>query len=325
MEDTGLVADAREGGAMPPGLRDQGDLLFSSAWQGWGEGLSWRGLPGGSFLVSESHTGSALVEPSADPSRPHRILVWAEPGAHPDAVGDLVCLQAASFLLWSRGALCFHASSVVRRGEALVLLGASGAGKSTLAATFVEAGAGTLLGDELAILELRDGRAHALPGRPVVDLRQPLPANGRMPEGWGSPGPHPSGKTRVELDSAGVRYARRAAPLGGIYQLAPDRSGPPAGPPRLTRLSAREAFLRLVRGTATLIPPGEADLARHRDFLLALVAQLGVTEVAYSASVTGPAELRDALAADMERRSRGVADPAPASSSPSVSGDSPSR
>ena len=61
--------------------------------------------------------------------------------------------------------LLLHSAVVERRGVALILPGESGSGKSTLCAALVSRG-WRLLSDEMAIIDLADGRVHANP-RPI--------------------------------------------------------------------------------------------------------------------------------------------------------------
>jgi hypothetical protein len=74
-----------------------------------------------------------------------------------------------AFVLRLRGTLALHASAVRVDGRALLFAGAAGAGKSTTAAAFVARGA-TMLADDVAAIDWRDGTPHVRAGYPRLRL-----------------------------------------------------------------------------------------------------------------------------------------------------------
>jgi hypothetical protein len=70
-----------------------------------------------------------------------------------------------AFVLRSRGTLALHASAVAMQGRAIVLTAAATGGKSTTAAALVRNGA-TMLTDDVAAVEWRDGVPFVQPGYP---------------------------------------------------------------------------------------------------------------------------------------------------------------
>jgi hypothetical protein len=108
--------------------------------------MEWDGL--GAFSISEGR----------------EILVDPAPGVAASALWQILLGSALAVLLHQRGRLVLHASAVRETtGNALLILGHSGQGKSTLAAACQQEGL-TLLSDDLAPLEFRDGRAYLHPG-----------------------------------------------------------------------------------------------------------------------------------------------------------------
>jgi HprK-related kinase A len=84
--------------------------------------------------------------------------------------------------LGHRRHLLLHAASVERDGRALLMTGVSGAGKSTLAMLLGERG-WRLMGDEFALLDLRDGSLHPFPR--AISLKNAAVALAPDRRGWG--------------------------------------------------------------------------------------------------------------------------------------------
>lgn len=74
-----------------------------------------------------------------------------------------------AFVLRLRGTLALHASAVIVGAGALLFAGAAGAGKSTTAAAFVARGA-TMLADDVAAIDWRDGAPFVRAGYPRLRL-----------------------------------------------------------------------------------------------------------------------------------------------------------
>jgi hypothetical protein len=108
--------------------------------------MEWDGI--GAFHVSDGR----------------EILIDPAPGTETAALLPLLLGSALAVLMHQRGRLVLHASAVLDAlGNALLILGHSGQGKSTLAAACRREGL-SLLSDDLAPLEFRNGRAHLHPG-----------------------------------------------------------------------------------------------------------------------------------------------------------------
>lgn len=150
--------------------------------------------------------------------------------------------------------LLLHAASVERDGKALLLTGESGAGKSTLAAMLGERG-WRLMGDEFALLDLRDGSLYPFPR--AVSLK-----NGAI--------------AAMEAECGAARFGPRleGTPKGTIRHLRPPadaiaRMAEPAKPvsilfPRFGRAEAirpvgpAEVFMRLTQASTNYVALGEA-------------------------------------------------------------------
>lgn len=87
-----------------------------------------------------------------------------------DLLTALFASTGMATLLYQRGGLCLHASSVAYRGKAYLMMGPSGAGKSTVASALLKRGA-ELLADDVTVVTVRDGVFEASPSFPAVRLR----------------------------------------------------------------------------------------------------------------------------------------------------------
>ncbi len=90
--------------------------------------------------------------------------------------------SAFGALIHQRGLLAFHGSTVTKEGKALVIAGTSGAGKSTLAAYLLKKGF-SLVGDDISVLDVIDGKPIVYPGIPHLKLWEDvLKKMGQKPE-----------------------------------------------------------------------------------------------------------------------------------------------
>jgi len=150
------------------------------------------------------------------------------------------------FALRLRGVTCLHGSAVVSGGRAFAVVGQGGMGKSTSAATFAALGLEVLTDDVLALAD--DGTCfHVQPGLPrvflwpasVAALFGEADALPRVVSSWD--------KRYLDLTRNGYRFARRPAPLRGVYVLG---ARLPAGaPPEITPLTGTAALPRLLANT----------------------------------------------------------------------------
>lgn len=139
--------------------------------------------------------------------------------------------------------LVLHAATVARGPHALILPAPPGSGKSTLCAALVNRG-WRLLSDELTLIDLRDGRVHAL-GRPVNLKNQSIDVVRRFaPEAFLSRPVHDTTKGTVALMAPSPQsVAASREPAWPRWVALPRwRAGAPT---RLEALPPGEAFLHL--------------------------------------------------------------------------------
>jgi len=156
-------------------------------------------------------------------------------------------------------AVIVHGALVVRDGRGLLLAGRGEAGKSTLACALWERGA-TLLGDDMAILDVATGTARPAPRR--VSLRRPSRALlgdafvERIMAGPSSVGTRESHLFHPEEIEARPHFAE--APLHAIALLA--RRGSVTAPARHEPVAPAHALLALLPYTnlRTRGPLGDA-------------------------------------------------------------------
>jgi hypothetical protein len=115
------------------------------------------------YLISGPEYGAHLL--SADGRR-----LRCFPEGRPDGGWQrMLVAQVLPFAALLHGLEVFHASAVVRDGEALALLGPSRSGKTSLALELCARGA-CFMADDVLALETRDGALFAHPGSPVAGV-----------------------------------------------------------------------------------------------------------------------------------------------------------
>jgi hypothetical protein len=141
---------------------------------------------------------------------------WPEGSCLEESLSYLVG-PVLGVLLRYRRVVCLHGSAVVDDGRAVVFIGQPGAGKSTTAAALAQRGY-TLLADDIAALEERDGVFYVHPAYPGVSL---WPKALELVFGV----PKPELQPRVSGDKAclsseqGLRFESGALPLDRVYIL----------------------------------------------------------------------------------------------------------
>ena len=113
--------------------------------------LSLEGV--GAFLIRDGREIVIIPAPDADIRRIRRYIVGT----------------AMAILLYQRGYLVLHASSVNIDDQAVAFLGFSGSGKSSVAAALYTRGYG-VLADDVSVVEVIDGQPVVLPGFPQLKL-----------------------------------------------------------------------------------------------------------------------------------------------------------
>ncbi|WP_031525668.1 serine kinase [Dyadobacter crusticola] len=88
----------------------------------------------------------------------------------PNLISLFTVSEAIGLILFQRGLLLLHASSVLVGAEAWCFMGTPGAGKSTTAAAFIKAG-GRLLSDDLTAIQIgENGSISVLPAYPQLKI-----------------------------------------------------------------------------------------------------------------------------------------------------------
>jgi hypothetical protein len=119
--------------------------------------------PDSGYLISGPEYGAHLL--SADGRR-----LRCFPEGRPDGGWQrMLVAQVLPFAALLHGLEVFHASAVVRDGEALALLGPSRSGKTSLALELCARGA-SFIADDVLALETREGALFANPGSPVAGV-----------------------------------------------------------------------------------------------------------------------------------------------------------
>ncbi len=203
---------------------DVGDLTLSLATSGDGFLLRFPGLA--DFVISRDTRRIAAWPPRKPTTRPciHLLLD-----------------QVLPRLLGHLGRLVLHASAVEVDGRAIAFAGQTGRGKSTLAASLHQAGCPLLCDDALIVAA---GEEHPRPAHLSRAAAVAVLGGCHRP-------PHPArGADGPLLRQAPARGSRRmrtgAAAAGGAL---PARTAPQddAGQIEVTRLSARDACIELIR------------------------------------------------------------------------------
>jgi hypothetical protein len=121
--------------------------------------------PEAGYLISGPEYGTHLL------SRDARLLQCDPEGLSEGSWQRLLIAQVLPFAALLQGLEVFHASAVVRDGQAVAFLGRSRAGKTSLALELCRRGASFLADDVLAV-ECRDGQLLAHPGSPLVGVER---------------------------------------------------------------------------------------------------------------------------------------------------------
>lgn len=107
----------------------------------------------GTFLIRDGREIIIAPVPEADIRRIKRYIVGT----------------AMAILLYQRGYLVLHASSVNLNDQAVAFLGFSGTGKSSIAAAMYTRGYG-VLADDISVIEMIDNKPMVLPSFPQIKL-----------------------------------------------------------------------------------------------------------------------------------------------------------
>lgn len=194
----------------PPGADDAVRYVQGSAWR-----MDVRS-PGTAYVLQLRQETEALWVEVSPTGSEIEIRYWGMPLAEVTAL--LVgCVLGVAMRL--QGLMCLHSSVVNVDGEAISLIGEKGAGKSTTAAAMAQMGY-SVLTDDIAVINLVEGRFYVHPGYPSLRL-------------WNTAVQALRGSTKglaqvfrsiekhlVELGvEDGWRFEKTALPLKAIYLL----------------------------------------------------------------------------------------------------------
>ena len=156
--------------------------------------------------------------------------------------------------LGSRRHLLLHAAVVERDGKALLMSGASGSGKSTLAALLGERG-WRFMGDEFALIDLADGRAHPFPRAVSLKNQSLAVLAAEVPQARFGPTMRETPKGTIRhLRTRPEAIARMGETAMPALLLFPQFGGDESA----RRLGASEVFVRLTQASTNYVALGEA-------------------------------------------------------------------
>jgi hypothetical protein len=190
------------------------------------------------------------------------VIVQPSPGCPPAQIRRYLTGTVMSIVLWQRGYLVLHSSSIIMDGACVAFAGESGHGKSTTAAVLWRMGH-AVVADDLTAIDL----AHGEPSVPNTSTTLKLFPAAAHAAGVANGALH---RLASEEPKFGVTCqngkAPGSAPLSAIYFLDRNAAEP------VQRLKPQQALLELIRHSfpTRLCHPGEerhflqcADLARQ--------------------------------------------------------------
>jgi hypothetical protein len=248
-------------------------------------------LDDGSTYVRWESVGEFLV--SADGVR---IAYRRDENASVESFQVYMLGQALSFALVKQGFEPLHATAVVVGNEAVAFLGSHAFGKSTLAACFLEAGY-RLLTDDLCVLQEARNGLLAHPGPPRIKLF-PKMASRFLRETAAH------GKMNVETNKLILpidehRSCGDPVTLKAIYSLAVPRTVSRISNVTIEKLSPRESFVELLRGTFNRRLVSQQRLGNQFRFMSNLAGSLQIRKLSYPRAVDRLAEVREMVLADV--------------------------
>ncbi len=228
-----------------------------------------------------------------------RRIAWRSlNGGNPEPFQSYLLSQVLSFAIVRQGIEPLHATSVVIKGEAVAFLGDCGYGKSSLGAAFLQAGC-HLLTDDLLVLKEEEDRFMAYPGPPRIKL---FPGIARRLLGErvrGTPMNNHTPKLVIPLGQNETASPQGAFPLKAIYVL----TAPPASSRshRITirPLSARRAFVELVKNTFNTVIDEPDRLKRQFVLATRLAARVPLKFLSYPRTLARLTAVREAVRSDL--------------------------
>lgn len=147
----------------------------------------------------------------------NRVVVVPAPGATIEQARIYLVGTIMAIVLYQRGSLVLHASSVVIDGKAIVFVGRSGSGKSSLAGALNQRGYG-LVSDDVVAVDLSSS----------VPLVHPAFGQYKLSEAIARVlGHENSSLLNRDIENRGYincqNFKTRSLPIGQVYILTPDR------------------------------------------------------------------------------------------------------
>jgi hypothetical protein len=241
-------------------------------------------LDDGSSYLSWDTVGEFLVAPDG-----RRITCRPAARCSADSFQVYMLGQALSFALVQQHIEPLHATVVVVDGEGVAFLGGSAFGKSTLAASFLEAGH-RLLTDDLLVVRETAGDLLAYPGPPRLKL---FPAMARrfLGKATGVRMNADTGKLIVPLDDR--QTATRPVPIRAMYVLRPPQDTCRHQNVSIEALSARDAFIELMKCTFNRRLAGAGRAARQFTETVRLIESVPVRRLAYPRQIERLRDIHD--------------------------------
>jgi hypothetical protein len=187
-------------------------------------------------------------------------------------------------------------------GHAVAFLGSNAFGKSSLAACFLEAGS-RLLTDDLLILGESRNRLLAYPGPPRLKLFPKIARRFFSQDATNPVHMNPDTDKLILPIEERRRHGRPIA-LDAIYALAAPRDACRTPCVSIERLSPREAFLELLKGTFNRRLVDQPRLQRQFGFMARLADLVAVKRLTYPRAIDRLPEVREAVRADLARDAR---------------------
>jgi hypothetical protein len=204
-----------------------------------------------------------------------------------------------SFALINLGFEPLHSTTIMVDGGAVALMGDCGYGKSSLGASFVKNGHALLTDDLLVVKPGSDGFV-CYPGAPRVKLYPEIARTIFGPRVRGLRFGNLTPKIIIPLNRS--RSQQTPVPLKAIYILTPPDAGRRQAGVSIRRLSARRAFLELVRNTFNMAVTDSGRLQRQLELATALSLNIPVKTLSYPRKLKMLTDARDAILTDLQRR-----------------------
>ena len=220
-----------------------------------------------STTISIAMVGTFLVREG------HEIIIYPTPGADMRIIRRYLTGTIMAILLYQRGFLVLHASTVNMNGGAIAFMGWSGAGKSSIAAALYTCGY-NIISDDVCAVELADKSAKVYPAFPRLKLSV---------ETAKAVGVDITSLIPIYLDNdrsypLDDGFTQKPVELSKIFVLKED---PENG---IDRLQRQDAVIELIRHS---LPPrlGQPDTPEHFKMCVQLVKLVPIYQLRRSSAI----------------------------------------